>query len=57
MGGRVGRGYVGWGNHGVAQCVLYFGYGYGEGTVVSIVGVGGRNGSVCGLEVCCVWEA
>ena len=36
----------------VEWCVPDFGYVYGEGEVVTVVGVRGCNGSVCGLELC-----
>ena len=38
-------------------CVPNFGYVYGEDTVVGVVGVGGADGSVRGLEMCCGGEA
>ena len=57
MGVVTGRGYVGRGSRGVERCVPYFGYGYGEGKLVAMIGVGGCSGSVRGLEVCCGSEA
>ena len=33
------------------------GYRYSEGTVVAIIGVGDRDGSVRELKMCCGWEA
>ena len=51
------RGSVGCGSRGMGRCVPCVRYGYDEGTMVAMVGVGGRNGGVCGLEVCSAWEA
>ena len=48
----TGRGYGGGGRSGVGRCVPNCGYGYGEGTMVTMVGVGGCDGSVFVLEVC-----
>ncbi len=34
------------------RCVPDFGYVYGEGAVITVVGIRGCDGSVCGLGVC-----
>ncbi len=48
--GGCGSSLLGW-------CVSNFGYVYGEGAVVAVVSVGGCDGSVYGLEICCGREA
>ena len=53
----MGRWGVGCGSRLVGWRVSNLGYVYGEGSVVAVVGVGGCDGSVHGLEMCCGREA
>jgi len=55
--GGHGCGYGGCGSRGVGRCVPYIGYGYGESTMIDMVGIGGCNTSVRELKMCCGWEA
>ena len=49
----TGRWDVGYGRRLVGWRVSNLGYVYGEGSVIAVVGVGGCDGSVHGLQMCC----
>ncbi len=52
VGGNGSLGCKVWEPYGGMAC-LQFGYVYGEGSVVAVVGVESCDGSVHGLEMCC----